>query len=87
MGILNMTAEDIAESRIEKARKTGETFLDLKGLNLTKLPATIGNLKNLTRLVVNDQQLTTLPETIGNLHNLQRLELRNNKLTSIPPEF
>lgn len=79
-----MTPEDIAESRIEKARKAGETSLDLRGHGLTSLPESIGSLVKLTRLAVNDQNLTTLPESIGRLVNLQRLELRNNKLSILP---
>lgn len=87
MGASIMTPEDIADSRIQKSRKNGETFLDLKGLNLTFLPPSVGTLKNLTWLVVNDHSLSTLPAEIGNLYNLQRLELRNNRLTSLPQEI
>ena len=49
-----------------------------------EIPSEIGNLTNLTRLYLSNNQLTTLPESIGNLSNLEELELNNNQLTMLP---
>ena len=53
------------------------------------IPPVIGNLTNLTQLILNDNQLTgTIPPEIGNLTNLTKLQLQNNQLTgSIPSEI
>jgi Leucine-rich repeat (LRR) protein len=43
-----------ALQRIEAARKTRATKLDLSGLNLTALPKELGELKALTELFLHD---------------------------------
>jgi len=51
------------------------------------IPAELGNLTNLQRLVLPYNQLTSIPPQLGNLSNLERLQLKSNRLTSIPTEL
>jgi Leucine-rich repeat (LRR) protein len=63
------------------------TKLTLSGNQLTSIPATLGNLTNLTTLDLYNNKLTSLPAKLGNLINLTTLLLSRNKLTSIPAEL
>jgi Leucine-rich repeat (LRR) protein len=54
-------------------------------LILQEIPETIGNLKQLVTLKLDDNQLTTLPKTIGNLCNLEEFILSQNDFESLPP--
>ncbi len=51
------------------------------------LPREIGNLTNLTSLVLSDNNLTSLPPEIVNLAKLTTLALFDNNLTTLPPEI
>ncbi len=51
-----------AEKRIEATRRSGKTELDLSDLELTELPESLGQLAQLQRLDVDNNQLTALPE-------------------------
>jgi internalin A len=75
---------EIARERIKEARQTGAKMFDLSGLELTELPAEIGDIENLRNLNLYGNQLTGLPETIGKLVNLQYLSLSGNQLTGLP---
>lgn len=70
----------------EKALKNPlkHSKLDLRGLGLKELPESIGQFKNLTFLILDDNQLTSLPEAIGNLTQLDWLSLKRNQLTDLP---
>ncbi|KIC75328.1 Leucine-rich repeat protein SHOC-2 [Neochlamydia sp. EPS4] len=68
-------------------RIVGTDFIDEVGLTLTFLPAEIGQLSQLQRLFIGDNQLTTVPAEIGQLSNLQQLRLNHNHLTVLPPEI
>ncbi|MBS9462852.1 hypothetical protein KIM67_10550 [Flagellimonas sp. 389] len=61
--------------------------LDIDGVGLDNLPATIGYLTNLENLSLKKNSLTLLPPEIGNLTSLQILDLDENSLTSLPPEI
>ncbi len=62
----------------------GCSRLDLSGNQLISLPASIGNLSNVTELDLTHNQLNSLPDSIGDLKKLTELNLRNHQLTSLP---
>jgi len=77
-----------AEKKIEQARASGATELDLSckfdakdSDKLTELPESLGQLTHLQTLRLSNNQLTTLPESLGQLTQLQTLELGSNQLT------
>lgn len=53
-------------------------------LTIEELPASIGNLKWLLELRINDSELWDLPESIGKLESLQVLDLSDNPITEFP---
>jgi Leucine-rich repeat (LRR) protein len=65
-----------AEQRIEAARESGATELDLSGLGLTELPDSIANLTALQTLDLTDNQLTRLPDSIAQLQKLRSSSCR-----------
>ncbi len=72
---------------ITAAKRQGENTLSLYALDLTDLPAEIGYLPQLKRLVVTANQLTALPPEIGQLTQLEELDVGGNQLSSLPPEI
>ncbi|MEL6441408.1 MAG: leucine-rich repeat domain-containing protein, partial [Cyanobacteria bacterium J06621_8] len=86
-----------ALAKIEQAYQEGATELNLSGMELTELPAAIGKLKNLTKLVLGKfekgdgqwiaNKLANLPAEIGQLTNLSELYLDGNSLSSLPAEI
>ncbi|MGB3687764.1 MAG: leucine-rich repeat domain-containing protein [Jannaschia helgolandensis] len=73
---------DEALRRIEKARETGATTLDLSGLKIDTLPPKIADLTNLQTLFLGNTQVTDL-SPIASLTNLQRLSLGNTQVTDL----
>jgi internalin A len=69
---------------IEEARKNGARKLDLSRLELSALPAAIGQLTQLQVLNLSRNQLSTLPAAIGQLTQLQVLDLHRNQLSTLP---
>ena len=69
------------------AVNSGVIYIDLTGNQLTgKIPAELGNLSNLQKLILRSDQLTgDIPSTLGNLSNLWTLQLNNNQLTGDIP--
>ena len=62
--------------------------LDLEEFGLTgAVPAEIGQLTSLERLVLGNNQLTSLPAEIGQLTSLVELDLEGNQLSSLPAEI
>jgi Leucine-rich repeat (LRR) protein len=50
-----------------------------------EIPETVGNLKQLVTLKLDDNQLTTFPKTVGKLSNLEELVLNQNDFETLPP--
>ena len=81
-----------AEKKIEEARRSGATELDLRverywnedTPKLTELPKSLGQLTQLQKLNLSGNQLTVLPESLDQLMQLQSLDLSNNQLTALP---
>ena len=51
---------------------------------LTNLPSSIGDLKKLEYIDLDNNNLTSLPSSIGNLEKLEHLSLKKNSLESLP---
>jgi len=73
-----------AEKKIEEARRSGTTELDLWQMKLTELPESLGQLAKLQNLNLSLNQLTSLPEWLGQLTKLHSLRLSGNPLTALP---
>jgi internalin A len=76
-----------AKQRIQQAILTEATALDLSFLELTAVPAELGQLVNLTELDLSANQLTAVPAELGQLVNLTELDLSANQLTAVPAEL
>ena len=73
-----------AEKRIAQAARSGATALVLSHLNLTSLPASLGQLTSLTEIDRQNNQLTALPESLGQLASLTDINLDGNQLAVLP---
>ena len=76
-----------ALKKIKQAARDEVKELDLSGIELTELPAEIGQLTKLTKLYLRNNSLSNLPAEIGQLTNLTYLYLSNNSLSSLPAEI
>ncbi len=76
-----------AKKRIKSAKENQSSSLDLRGIQITKLPEEISELKSLLLLDLSDNQLTQFPDEIAKLKNLRYLYIRNNKLNQLPEEI
>ena len=65
-------------------RNMNTVVLKLSRKNLTNLPSSIGKLKQLRILDLEDNRLNSLPSSIGNLKNLIYIGLEGNRLNSLP---
>jgi len=59
-------------------------FLDISEAGLKVLPSEVGNLVNLTQLVLKGDSLTSIPDSVSSLNKLKLLDLSKNHLSSIP---
>ncbi|XP_067015352.2 leucine-rich repeat-containing protein 47 [Anabrus simplex] len=62
-------------------------FLNINDTCLEHVSPNVGNLVNLTTLVLHSNKISSLPTTIGNLSKLKVLDLSRNKLESVPDEL
>jgi len=62
-------------------------YLDLAYNQITEIPETIRELKNLQKLYLGANQIKEIPEAIGELKNLQELDLMWNQIREIPKEI
>jgi len=72
-------------SKLSKFRKL--KILDLRNCHISKLPSSIGVLKNLESLNLAGNYISHLPKGLFQLTNLKRIELAFNKLTYIPDDI
>lgn len=82
-------AYEKAEQKIEAARRTGATELDLSGgihesSKLNELPESLGQLTALQSLNLYENNLTNLPDWLGQLTELKELNLSFNRLSELP---
>jgi len=65
---------------------TAVVFPWVKRIKLGTIPKEVGQLTNMTHIIINDNSLhRTIPTELGMLKNLQFLDLRNNKLSGVIP--
>lgn len=72
---------------LTKAARSKRLELDLAHCELNSLPSEIGELTNLQRLYLMDNNLKALPKEVGLLSNLRTLDLRHNQLGTLPSEI
>jgi len=73
-----------AEKRISNVLDNGGVVLDLCHLGLEDLPDLIGEVKQLKKLYLWDNELRDLPESIGQLPQLKEINLSRNKIVEVP---
>lgn len=75
---------DPIENLIKMAKVKGDTSLNLNEKNLSILPESIIDLKDLVYLYIENNHLTRLPDRIGNLTNLRYLNIGGNQIDRFP---
>uniref|UniRef100_A0A0L8G2G3 Disease resistance R13L4/SHOC-2-like LRR domain-containing protein n=1 Tax=Octopus bimaculoides TaxID=37653 RepID=A0A0L8G2G3_OCTBM len=65
----------------------GLNHLEISMTCLNELGADIGNLSNLTSLILCSNKLTTIPVSVGKLTKLKVLDMSNNEIINIPNEI
>jgi Leucine-rich repeat (LRR) protein len=78
---------DEAHRKIVEAAESEACELNLRSMNLTRLPAELFQLTCLKLLNVEKNNLTALPPEIGALSNLEELHVNSNRLSALPPEI
>lgn len=76
-----------AIERINKVKANQLYFLDLSGLQLTKIPIDILDLPYLLDIDLSFNQFSSLPKEINSLHRLQHINLSYNSITHIGIDF
>jgi C-terminal novel E3 ligase, LRR-interacting/Leucine rich repeat len=84
----NATGNKLEASEIiRKAFQNKSIDLNLDGFQLNNLPAIIGNLTQLQKIYLRDNQLQVFPAEISKLTQLQYISVANNKLQVLPAEI
>jgi len=73
-----------AVRRIEIAKHSDQSHLDLSGLNLSVVPESITQLAKLSYLSLQHNQIRTVPDSLTQLVALRGLSLSANQISSIP---
>ena len=79
--------ENFIEKYDHEYFKSDGKVLNLRDLQLSTIPDSIGNLNNLEYLDISVNNLTEIPSSIVNLTNLKSLIINTNKLTFFPNIF
>src|ERR1700694_2956144 len=82
-------AYQLAEKKIEEALRSGATSLDISWQalgkkQLSEVPASLRQLKTLTRLELKFHELSELPEWLADFTQLEELRLVDNRLKELP---
>lgn len=62
-------------------------YLNISDTNLEIVPKDIGNLNNLSNLVLHSNKICSIPDTIGQLSKLKFLDLSRNNLENVPEQI
>jgi internalin A len=73
-----------ADKRIEEAKRSKKTQLDLSDLKLKELPETVRELQQLQVLNLSRNDISVVPDWLSEFAGLQRLDVSHNKLTALP---
>src|ERR1019366_6151159 len=73
-----------AARRIEEARRSGATHINLSGLGLSAIPHSLAQLPELQTIFLSNNQITAVPDSLGRLAHLDSLDLSANQITAIP---
>lgn len=76
-------SRNVKTDQISKLKNLEDLSINC-GPKLKEIDDSIGNLENVQRLSLSNNDLETLPESIGNLKNLKHLNLAVNYLSSLP---
>jgi internalin A len=73
-----------ANRRIEEARQSQSTSLDLSKLGLDALPIALAELTDLENLDLSDNRISVIPDSLAKLTNLEYLDIQGNQISVIP---
>ncbi|XP_070570741.1 p53-induced death domain-containing protein 1-like [Ptychodera flava] len=83
---LHLEANELKSIHPMIAKLSNLSYLDCSANRLECLPD-MGALKNLTRLILDENEISVLPQSVTGLWSLKQLSLRKNKLDDLPPEI
>ena len=84
---MRTTGYEVALERIEEAKRTGATELDLRFLLLREVPLALGELVQLEKLELGGNYLKEFPIMISHLTNLEIISFGLNNYNEIPVWF
>ena len=71
-------------ARLEAARKSHPTWLDLAGMGLVEFPSGILSLPNLQYISLENNKLKTVPRQLSTLRGLKEIALAGNPIENLP---
>lgn len=79
--------EQLAIDRIQNVRVNKSRYLDLRGLNLSRIPCDISDLVDILDIDLSYNNFRIFPQEIGLLENIQYLDFSHNNLIDIYFEY
>lgn len=79
------TPEEVAEERIASWKRREP--LDLSGLGLTEIPASLRSIPGLEILSLPNNKITELPSWLGELRTLRGIDLSGNRIRTLRPKL